>query len=70
MRQPKVPLTIAVIVTREVRIKNLKHLKNYTPYAWKTSHFFHLFYLLLPSSFGLWELGQAAVLKPEVLPEV
>lgn len=65
-KQKEVPLATAVTVTREVRIKNLKPLKNYTPYALKTSHFPpHLFHLLLPNSFGPYECSQAAVLTPE-----
>ena len=64
-KQKEVPLATAVTVTREVRIKNLKPLKNYTPYALKTSHFPpHLFHLLLPNSFGPYECSQAAVLTP------
>ena len=50
-------------------MKNLQPLKNYMPYALKTSHFFfffpHLFHLLLPNSFGPCELSQAAALTPE-----
>ena len=66
-KQKEAPLATAMTVTREVRIKNLKPLKNYTPYALKTSHFFffHLFHLLLPNSFGPYEFSQAAVLTPE-----